>query len=95
MPTVDGEYAMSPGAAKEKARNKKADASEEADEKEVKGDLERVTIVPARNGYTVEMSYKPPKTKKSDFCGYQPPVPSVFTSIDEALAYIKDELTDD
>jgi hypothetical protein len=97
MPTDRGQYAMTPGAAKAKAD---AAEAEEQDEKEVKGDLERVTIVPARNGFTVEVSYKPPKKKagaKCDPCssGWQPPVPSVFTSIEDALDFIKDELTDD
>lgn len=62
-----------------------------ASDKRNRGELQRCSIEPAENGFTVRCDYAPKKAGKGDF-GYMDPEIMVFETAKGALAYVKTTL---
>jgi len=74
------------------------EGKEKPEKKDSGGELRRISIEPAENGYTVICEREPKKTKGKGnepmCCTYQEPEKYVFESVESVLEYIKGELED-
>lgn len=63
-----------------------------ASDKRNRGELQRCSIEPAENGFTVRCDYEPKKPKKGMDMGYVEPEIMVFETAKATLAYVKQTL---